>query len=72
MLLPSRDFDALRLNEDDFRTGTDYAPIEVSCTFSGLNEVDEGHFQECLVDIGEGKFEIQLNARIEFNKRTVG
>ena len=28
MLFPSRDFDALRLNEDDFRSGTDYAPIE--------------------------------------------
>ena len=28
------------------------------------------HFQECLVDIGEGKFEIRLNARIEFNKTT--
>jgi putative ATP-dependent endonuclease of the OLD family len=70
MLLPSRDFDALRLNEDDFRSGTDYAPIEVSCTFSDLNEEDEVYFQECLVDIGEGKFEIRLNARIEFNKTT--
>ena len=27
MLFSSRDFDALRLNEDDFRTGTDYAPL---------------------------------------------
>jgi putative ATP-dependent endonuclease of OLD family len=68
MLLPSRDFDALRLNEDDFRSGTDYTPIEISCTFSDLNEKDEVHFQECLVDIGEGKFEIRLNTRIEFNK----
>ena len=70
MLLPSRDFDALRLNEDDFRTGTDYAPIEILCTFSDLKDEDEVHFQECLVDIGEGKFEIRLNARIEFNKTT--
>lgn len=70
MLLSSRDFDALRLNEDDFRTGTDYAPIEISCTFSELKDEDEVHFQECLVDIEEGQFEIRLNARIEFNKTT--
>lgn len=70
MLLPSRDFDALRLNEDDFRTGTDYAPIEISCTFSDPKDEDEVHFQECLVDIGDGKFDIRLNARIEFNKVT--
>ncbi|MEK6405753.1 MAG: AAA family ATPase [Acidobacteriota bacterium] len=70
MLFPSRDFDALRLNEDDFRNGTDYSPIEMSCTFCDLKDDDEVHFQECLVDIGEGKFEIQLNARIEFNKTT--
>ena len=70
MLLPSRDFDALRLNEDDFRTGTDYAPIEMSCTFSDPKDEDEVHFQECLVDIGDGKFDIRLNARVEFNKTT--
>jgi Predicted ATP-dependent endonuclease of the OLD family len=70
MLLPSRDFDALRLNEDDFRTGTDFAPIEISCTFSDPKDEDEVHFQECLVDIGGGKFDIQLNARAEFNKAT--
>jgi putative ATP-dependent endonuclease of OLD family len=70
MLLSSRDFDALRLNEDDFRTGTDFTPIEMSCTFSDPNEEDEVHFQECLVDIGEGKFDIRLNARVEFNKST--
>lgn len=70
MLFPSRDFDALRLNEDDFRSGTDYAPIEISCTFSDLKDEDEVHFQECLVDIGDGKFEIRLNTRIEFNKTT--
>lgn len=70
MLLPGRDFDALRLNEDDFRTGMDFAPIEISCTFSDLKDEDEVHFQECLVDIGNGKFDIRLNARIEFNKAT--
>jgi len=70
MLFSSRDFDALRLNEDDFRNGTDYAPIEISCTFCHLNDEDEVHFQECLVDIGEGKFEMRLNARVEFNKVT--
>lgn len=70
MLFPSREFDALRVNEDDFRTETDYAPIEISCRFTGLKDEDEVHFQECLVDIGEGKFEMQVNARIEFNKTT--
>jgi putative ATP-dependent endonuclease of OLD family len=70
MLFPSRDFDALRLNEDDFRNGTDYAPIEISCIFSDPKDDDEVHFQECLVDVGGGKFEIRLNARIEFNKTT--
>lgn len=70
MLLSSREFDVLRLNEDDFRSGTDYAPIELSCTFAGLKDEDEVHFQECLVDIGDGKFEMRLNARIEFNKMT--
>ena len=34
MLIPSRDLDALRITEDDFRSGTDNAPIEISCTFS--------------------------------------
>ncbi len=70
MLFSSRDFDALRLNEDDFRNGTGYAPIEISCTFCDLNDEDEVHFQECLVDIGDGKFEMRLNARVEFNKVT--
>jgi putative ATP-dependent endonuclease of OLD family len=68
MLFPSRDFDALHLNEDDFRTGTDYAPIEISCIFCDAKDEDEVHFQECLVDIGEGKFDIRLNARVQFNK----
>lgn len=70
MLFSSRDFDALRLNEDDFRNGTSYAPIEISCTFCDLNDDDEVHFQECLVDIGAGKFDMRLNARVEFSKVT--
>lgn len=70
MLFPSRDFNSLHLNEDDFRSGTDYASIEISCTFSDPSEEDEVHFQECLVDIGDGKFDIRLNARIDFNKAT--
>ena len=51
MLFSSRDFDALRLNEDDFRIGTDHAPIEISCVFGDTKDEDEVHFQECLVDI---------------------
>jgi len=70
MLLPSRDFDALHINEDDFKNGTDYAPIEISCVFSDLNDEDEVHFMECLIDIGDGKFDLRLNARVEFNKTT--
>jgi len=70
ILFSSRDFDSLRLTEDDFRNGTDYAPIEISCRFTGLNDEDEVHFQECLVDIGGGKFEMQINIRVEFNKTT--
>ena len=70
MLFSSRDFDSLRLTEDDFRSGTDYAPIEMSCRFADLSEEDEVHFQECLVDLGGGEFEIQVNARVEFNKTT--
>ena len=70
MLFPSRDFGSLRLTEDDFRAGTDYAPIEISCTFTGLEDDDEVHFQECLVDIGDGRFEVQVNARVAFNETT--
>ena len=70
MLFSSRDFEALRLNEDDFRRGPQNAPIEISCTFCDLNDTDEVHFQECLVDIGDGKFHAQLNARAEFNATT--
>ena len=70
MLFPSRDLDSLRLTEDDFRAGTAHAPIEISCRFTGLEDEDEVHFQECLVDIGDGKFEMQVNARVEFNETT--
>ncbi len=65
-----RDLDALRITEDDFRSGTNNAPIEISCTFSDASEKDEAHCQECLVDIGDGKFDIRINARIEFNRET--
>lgn len=68
MLISSRDFDALRINEDDFRAGTDFSPIEVSCIFAEPDDEDQVHFYECLVDKGAGKFEVRLNARIEFNK----
>ena len=70
MLFSSRDFDSLRLTEDDFRAGTEHAPIEISCRFTGLVDEDEVHFQECLVDIGDGKFEMQVNAHVEFNETT--
>lgn len=70
MLMPSRDIDALRITEDDFKSGTEFAPIEISCTFCDTTDAEEAHCQECLVDIGDGKFEIRLNARIEFNKET--
>lgn len=70
MLFSSRDLDSLRLTEGDFRAGTEYAPIEISCKLTGLEDEDEVHFQECLVDIGDGKFEMQVNARVEFNEST--
>jgi len=70
MLFSSRDFNALRLNEDDFRRDTDHAAIEISCTFCGLGDEDEVHFQECLVDVGDGKFHARLSARAEFNMGT--
>lgn len=70
MLFSSRDFEALRLNEDDFRRGSQNAPIEISCTFCDLTDTDEVHFQECLVDVGEGMFHARLNARAEFNATT--
>lgn len=67
MLFSSRDYDSLRLSDDDFKNGLNYAPIEISCRFTGLDEIDEVHFSECLVDIGNGVFEVQINVRIEFN-----
>lgn len=70
MLFSSRDFETLRLNEDDFRRGSQNSPIEISCTFCDLGDIDEVHFQECLVDIGDGKFHARLNARAEFNATT--
>ncbi|MFB1487247.1 MULTISPECIES: ATP-dependent endonuclease [unclassified Thiocapsa] len=70
MLFSSRDFETLRLNEDDFRRGSQNSPIEISCTFCDLSDIDEVHFQECLVDIGDGKFHARLNARAEFNATT--
>ena len=70
LLFSSRDFEALRLNEDDFRRGLENAPIEISCTFCDLNDADEVHFQEYLVDIGDGQFHARLNARAEFNSTT--
>lgn len=70
MLVPSRDFDALRLNEDDFRHGSNFAPIEITCTFCDTTDDDEVDCQECLVDVGDGKFEVRLNARVEFNETT--
>ena len=66
----SRDFDSLRITEDDFRAETEHAPIEISCRFTELDDEDEVHFQECLVDVGDGKFEMQVNARVEFNEMT--
>jgi putative ATP-dependent endonuclease of the OLD family len=70
MLFSGRDFDALRINGDDFRNDSNCAPIEISCSFCDLGEDDEVHFLDCLVDIGDGKFEIKLNARAEFNSTT--
>jgi putative ATP-dependent endonuclease of OLD family len=70
MLMPGREIDALRLNEEDFRIGSDFAPIEIACTFCDASESEEVDCHECLVDIGNGKFEVRLNCRVEFNKTT--
>lgn len=70
ILFSSRDFDALRLNEDDFRRGSENAPIEIFCTFCDLSDTDEVHFQECLVDVGDGRFHVRINARAQFNITT--
>lgn len=70
VLFSSRDYDSLRLNEDDFRRDADDAAIEIECTFCDLEDEDEVRFQECLVNIGDGKFDVRLNARAEFNTLT--
>ena len=70
MLFSGRDFDALRINEDDFRIGTNYAPIEIFCTFCDLTQEDEVNFHECLIPIGGEKFLARLNARVEYNTST--
>lgn len=70
ILLSGRDFDTLRLNDEDFRHGSNYAPIEMSCTFTDASEEEEASFLECLVDKGDGQFEIRLNLRAEFNLKT--
>ena len=70
LLFSSRDYDTVRLNEDDFRSGTDYVPIEISCLFSDTTEEEEANFLECLVQSGDELFQIQLNFRAEFNKNT--
>ena len=70
MFFSSRDIDSLRLTEEDFRAGCGHEPIAISCLFTGLDDEDEVYFQECLIDIGDGKFEMQVNARVEFNETT--
>ena len=40
MFMPSRDLDGLRIAEDDFRGGTDGAPIEISCIFCDTTDVE--------------------------------
>ena len=57
-LFSSREFDSVRISEDDFRKGTECAPIEISARFTDLDDEDEAHFQECLVDIGDGKLSL--------------
>jgi putative ATP-dependent endonuclease of OLD family len=70
MLMPGRDIDALRLNEEDFRIGSEFAPIEITCTFCDASEAEEVDCHECLVDVGNGNFEVRLTARVEYNKTT--
>lgn len=70
MLIPGRDLHALRINEDDFKAGTNYNPIKISCIFCDLTDDDEVHLSECLVDAGNGKFKARLNTRVEFNTLT--
>lgn len=70
IFIQGRDSDSLRFTEDDFRNDLENPPIEISCIFSELSEVDEIRFQECLIDVNEGLFNIQVNARVEFNEET--
>jgi len=70
ILFSSRDFDSPRLSEDDFNKQNAPAPIEVSCVFTDLTDDEEVHFHECLVDVGEGKFNARFNIRAEFNPST--
>jgi putative ATP-dependent endonuclease of the OLD family len=70
LVFSSRDFSAPHLNEDDFRSGTNFAPIEISGMFTDLTPDDEVRFMECLVDRGKGLFEAQLNIRVDFNITT--
>ena len=70
MLFPGRDFNSLRLSEDDFKAGANQTPIELSCTFSNLSSTDEVHFQECLVELSEGEYEMRITSRVEFNANT--
>ncbi|WP_204137606.1 ATP-dependent endonuclease [Halomicronema sp. CCY15110] len=68
MLLPSRDFDTLRITPDDFKYNSGFLDIEISCIFSNLTDQDEVHFQECLRNIGGEHFEVQLNTRVSFDE----
>ena len=67
ILFPIHDFNNIHLSEDDFTRGEEIVPIELSCLFTDLSSNDEVNFMECLVDIGDGKFNMILNARAEFN-----
>jgi putative ATP-dependent endonuclease of OLD family len=70
MLFPSREFDALRLTEDDFRLQENKEPIEITYIFTDLTVSDEARFLECLVKIADGKFEMQVNVRVELNPQS--
>lgn len=70
MLFAGRDIDALRLNENDFRSGTQFSPIEISCTFCDLNSEDEVRFFECLCLKENDEFDVRLSLRAAFNQYT--
>lgn len=69
-LFPSRDFCSVKINEDDF--GKDYKaePIEMACTFTGLNVEEEARFIECLVRRPDNSFAARINLRAAFNPDT--